>query len=180
MCMGLEILGAVLSIAQAGIGYAAQAQQAKAQNAAAERNRLNAVAAGNDKYAAINNDTLLNKDAASAKLFDQKIEEMKAKATARVAAGENGVTGLSVAALLNDFGSQAFRRAQATQINYQMQAQHNADELISANHQVQSRINSVRYAADASPAAAIVQGLGGVVGAFSKAGNAGGGAVAYG
>lgn len=162
--MCVMALGAVLSIAQAAVGFAAAQQQADEQNAYYEQNRRAAVAAANDRYASLSNKTLQEREAASQELIQQKIEGMQKKATAAVSAGEGGVTGLSVNALLADFEGQMARRAEATRTNFKIKQQHNADEMVATYHNTVGRINSVRQASNPSPLPFILQGLGGALG----------------
>lgn len=168
MCM--MALGAVLSIAQAAVGFASAQQQADEQNAYYEQNRRAAVAAMTDRYASINNKNLQEREAASAELFEKRIAGLKAKSTAITSAGEAGVTGLSVANLMQDVDAQMGRQAQAIQTNFEIKRQHNADELVATHHNAISRINSVRQASGPNPLAFALQGIGGALGAFSKSG----------
>lgn len=163
-------IGAVLSIAQAAVGFSAAQQQANEQNAYYDANRKAAIAAANDRYAALNNKTLQEREAASGDLLQKRIEATKARATAKASAAESGVTGLSVAALMGDFHAQQARQEQAILTNYQIRRQSNEDEGVSTYHNTIGRINSVRQASGPNPASYILQGLGGAVGAFSKSG----------
>ena len=173
MCIAaLPLLGAVLSIAQAGAGFAAASQQADAQNAAYESNRQASIVAMTDRYAAINNDTLAQREAASQDLQQKRTEGLVARSKAATSSGEAGVTGLSVDALLNDFQAQQNRKEASILTNYDIKRQHNADELISTRNQAIQRIQSVRQAASPSAAGFVLQGLGGALGAFSKTGAA--------
>lgn len=167
MCM--MALGIIASIGQAAAGYAAANQQAKEQNAYAESNRRAAVAANNDKYASIQNNTLQHREAAAQELFEKRIAAMRAKATAAVAAGEGGVSGLSVAALEQDLGAQLGRQEAAIQTNYEIKKMGNYDEAVASYHNTIGRINSVRAAAKPSPVGFIFQALGGVASGLSRA-----------
>jgi hypothetical protein len=171
MCIAaLPLLGAVMSIAQAGVGYAAASQQAKEQNAYYERNRQAALAAMRDKYASIQNNTLQEREVASQELLTKRIEAVQKRSTAMVAAGDKGTTGLSVDALWQDFAAQQARQANAILTNYQNKKERNMDEGEAAYHNTIGRINSVRQAAKPSAAAFMIQGLSGAVGAIGKAG----------
>jgi hypothetical protein len=171
MCIAAApILGAVLSIAQAGAGYAAASKQAKEQNAYFEQNRQASLAAMRDRYASIGNNTLQQREAATMDLMEKQREALIARSKAYAAAGEGGVTGLSVNALWNDYKAQEARRAAAVLTNYNIKKQANEDEGISTFHNTISRINSVRQASKPSAAGFILQGIGGAAGAFSKTG----------
>lgn len=162
MCM--MALGIIAGIGQAVAGFAAANQQANEQNAYYEQNRVAAVAAANDRYAALANNTLQHRESASADLMQKRIDALKAKATARTAAGEGGVTGLSVDALLGDLQAQHDRQAESIRINYDIKKGQNQDEAISTYHNTISRINSVRRASKPSPLPFIFQGLSAVAG----------------
>ncbi len=157
-------LGIIASIGQAVAGFAAQSQAADEQNAYAESNRRAAVAAANDRYASLANNTLQHRESASAELLTKRVEALKAKSTAYTASGEGGVTGLSVDALMGDLQAQHDRQAEAIRINYDIKKQGNQDEAVATYHNTIGRINSVRTASKPSPAGAIFQALGGIAG----------------
>lgn len=159
-----------MSIAQAGVGFAAASQQANEQNAYYERNRQASLAAMRDRYASINNNTLQEREAASMELFEKNREALLQRAQAMTAAGEAGVTGLSVNALYRDQAGQQARRVASIMTNYNIKKQRNEDEAIATYHNTIGRINSVRQAASPSAAGFILQGIGGALGAFSRPG----------
>jgi len=170
MCIAaLPLLGAIVSVAQGVAGFAAASQQASEQNAYYEANRQAALAAYRDKTASINNNTLQEREAASQKLFQKKTEALVARSKAAASAGEAGVTGLSVAALTNDFSAQEGRSIQAIQTNFEIQKQKNMDEGDAAYHNTIGRINSVRQASKPSALPFILQGIGGALGSFKGA-----------
>lgn len=167
MCMVAgAIIGAVLSVAQAAVGFAQAQQQADDQNAYYESNRRAAVVAGTDRYASINNQLLQKREAAAQEMMTKRIEAMKTRATAKVSAGEAGVTGLSVNALLDDLDRQHARQLAAIKKNYEWERANNEDELVATRNNTISRINSVRQARNPSPAAFAIQAAGGIVGAL--------------
>jgi hypothetical protein len=157
-------LGIIASVGQAVAGYAQANQQAKEQNAYAESNRRAAVAANNDKYASLQNNTLQHREAAAQEKFQKQIEAMRAKATAATAAGEGGVTGISVDNLEQDLAAQHGRQVQAIETNYEIKNMGNYDEAVASYHNAIGRINSVRAAAKPSPLGFIFQALGGIAG----------------
>lgn len=169
MCIAAApMIGAVLSIAQAGAGFAAASKQAREQNEYYERNRQASLAAMRDRYASIGNNTLQQREAASQELFEKQREALLARSKAYAAAAEGGVTGLSVNALFNDYKAQEARRAASIITNYRIKKQANEDEGISTYHNTISRINSVRQASAPSPLGFALQGIGGAMGAFSR------------
>lgn len=168
--MAMPLIGAALSIGQAAAGYGAAKKQAAEQQAYFEQNRLNSIQAANDRYAALSANTINERMAASQQLIQKRIEALKARSKAATAAGEGGVTGLSVEALLSDYEAQEGRQLEAIQTNYQLKKDRNQDDAISTYHNTISRINSVRQASKPSALPFILQGLGGALGSFSKAG----------
>jgi hypothetical protein len=168
--MAMPLIGAALSIGQAAAGYGAASKQASEQNAYYEQNRLNAVAAANDRYAALAKNTIDEKMSSSQQLIQKRIEALKARSKAAVAAGEGGVTGLSVEAMLGDYEAQEGRQLEAIHTNFDLKKQRNVDDANNAYHNTINRINSVRQASKPSALPFILQGLGGAMGAFSKAG----------
>jgi len=149
--MCIAAVPAALAIAQAGVSYLGARGEASATNAYYNQNRVAAVAAANDRYAALGNNTLQEREAASQELFEKQIEAMKARATATASAGESGVTGLSVDALMGDLLAQQGRQTQAIETNFANKRQRNYEEGIATHHNTISRINSVRRAARPSP-----------------------------
>lgn len=160
--MCIAALPAIIGIATAASGYVAARGEASAQNAYFQRNRQAAVSAAGDRYAALNNKTLQERDAASQELFQKQIDALKTRSTAQAAAGESGVTGLSVDALMGDLLAQQGRQSQAINTNFENQRQGNADEAIATYHNTVGRINSVRQASRPSPIPYILQAAGSV------------------
>ena len=159
--MCVAAIPAALAIAQAGVAYLGARGEASATNAYYKQNRAAAIAAASDRYAALNNNTLQEREKASQELFEKQREALITRSTAAVAAGEGGVTGLSVDALMGDLLAQQGRQTFAIETNYEIKKQHNVDEGLATYHNTISRINSVRKAAKPSPIPYILQGIGG-------------------
>jgi len=83
----------VLTIASAAASAYAQKQGADAQTASNERQYQNTVVAANANYAQTGLAQVQQHDAAQQKLEQNNLEARKAVGTAKVSAGENGVTG---------------------------------------------------------------------------------------
>lgn len=160
------MIGMIASIGQAAVGFMAASKQAKDQNAFHEQNRLNAIAAANDRYASIGNKLNQEREAASQELQEKQIAALKTRATAAVSAGESGVTGLSVEALEGDLLAQQGRQTQAIQTNWEIKHAHAEDEMDATYHNTIGRIDSVRKASAPSPLGYIFQGLGGIASAM--------------
>jgi len=134
--------------------HQAQSQAAKEQNRYYEQNRLNAIAAFQDRQVAYNNRIVQEQEAASAEKFDLRQEAKAAQATSTVAAGEAGISGLSVEGLARDFAGREARAKdridqQTDWTTQQLQAEKKADGYTTLN-----QINSVRKAVKPNFAAA--------------------------
>lgn len=152
MCLDpISIIGMGLSIMQGLAGYAQAQAQVDAQNQQAEQNRLNSLQAMRDEQAAVQRKLSQERAATSTEMFKDQIAAARATSQATVAANEAGVTGLSVDALLGDIKSQYGRQNDALDSNFQMTRGSIGDELIQTHNRAKSRIDSVPYAADASP-----------------------------
>lgn len=169
MCVGAgAVIGAVLSIAQAAVGFSEASRQADEQNAYYERNRAEAVRTMTDDYSNLQRRELQENEAQGQESFEKQIEAARTISTARTAAGEAGVTGLSVNALVQDLSAQRGRGTQAINRNYVMQVENLRSEMKNAENRAISRINSVRRASKPSAAPFILQGLGGALNAVAS------------
>lgn len=152
MCVDpITAIGIGLSLAQGVAGYAQAQAQVDAQNQQAEQNRLNSLQAMRDEQSSLQRKLSQEKAASSTEMFKDQIAAAKAASQASVAANEAGVTGMSVDALLGDIKAQYGRQNDALDSNYQMSKASISDELVQTHNRAKSRIDSVPYAADASP-----------------------------
>lgn len=140
LAVGSFMVSAGSSVAQFG----AAKQQADAQNDYYNANKANADRAAVYEY---NQNTLRKsqeEDAAGMKSFDNMLDTQAKAAHAEVAAGEGGVSGLSVDSLINDIFGAGGRTNDRIKQNQEMTlAQLNAEDLsIDARHS--ERVNSVR------------------------------------
>lgn len=147
------LFGASLAISAAttGLNYLGQRQAADASNEYADA----AIDAANDAFAAdanaINRRTLEERDSDSRELTQARIETIHGQSRARASAAEGGVSGLSVDALLADYGRSYgfFRDGILTrQSNRELQSQRN---IRSADARRRSRINSANSSRQAAP-----------------------------
>ena len=161
--MCIAAIPIILSIAQAGMSFAAASQQADDQNARAESNRRASVAAANDHYAAVNAQTVADRQTTSDKMLATQSKGLREAGTVRAAAAGSGFTGLSVAALEQDHWGQAQRDYGTLAGNYEAQRFHNQMDNEGYYHHTISRINSVPYAANPSPIPYLLSGLGGAM-----------------
>ena len=125
MCIGavgMAVAQFALSAAGTVAGFMAQSQQADAQQQYYENNRIAANKAAGDSYAANQNRALQERAAASQEQQNLQSDSIRARSTAEVAAGEAGVTGLSVDALIADYYGQQGRYERTLDNNFQMNA----------------------------------------------------------
>ncbi len=106
----IPLIGLAVSTASAAAAYKAADDQASTtenfQKAAAKEGAASARASFDSQNADIQARSREEDSAAAQAIAVNQREASKAKATARVASGEAGVSGLSVDALLNDFNRQ--------------------------------------------------------------------------
>jgi len=103
MCLPLAAIGAIAGVASAGVGYIGQRQQAKAQAAY----QAQSIAASQRKAGFQRTSQLLESQQKQMALAQETGKITKAAqerlASATVSAGEAGVSGLSVQALMDDY-----------------------------------------------------------------------------
>lgn len=167
--MCLPVIAAVAAVGQAAVGYAAAKQQADEQNAFYQENAVAARTAAVNSYQNLQIRQEQERAAADQKAQENAIEALKARGRAQVAAGESGVTGLSIDALVGDLFQQEGRNWLAIDTNLQMTEGNIRTEMDNVKANAQGRINSVQRASSPSPLPFIFQGLSGAVGSFAKA-----------
>lgn len=109
MCDPLSLVTFAVGAASSLVEFQAQSQAADDQNKLYEQNRLNALAAFEDKQNSMNQRIMQERESAAMEKFDTTLESRAARATNDVAAGESGVSGVSVDALARDFMSREQR-----------------------------------------------------------------------
>jgi hypothetical protein len=169
MCVGavgMAVAQFALSAASSVVGYVAQSQQAEAQQQYYKNNRDAANKAAVNTYASNQNRALQERKAASQETQQLQTDAMRARSTAEVAAGEAGVTGLSVDALIGDYYGQQGRYERTLDNNYQMQADYLRGEMDATQAQAEGRINSVQQGQKPSFADAAIRILGGGLDAY--------------
>ncbi|WP_114946621.1 virion core protein, T7 gp14 family [Microvirga calopogonii] len=107
--MTLAVASFAVGTASTVAGFAAESQAADAQNKVAEQNRLNALAAFEDTQRSMNERISQERESAALEKFDVALESRAARATNDVAAGEAGISGVTVDALAKDFASREAR-----------------------------------------------------------------------
>ena len=169
MCVTAAIGQFVVSAASAVVGFMQQQAEYEAQQQRYENNRIAANQAAVNKYASQQNQDIQERKAASHEKQKLNIKATKARATAETAAGEAGVTGLSVDALVNDFYAEEGRHERTLDNNYAMRHDAIRGEMDVTTANTASRINSVSQGTPPSFAGAAVRILGAGVKAFGSA-----------
>lgn len=146
MCMALPILpilSAVAGIAQGVMGYQAAQAQYAADKRTWKNNFESAKTATFDRYDSINTRVIQEKAAATQQMEEASIEGLKARSSARTAAAEGGVSGVSVGAIVRDMLSRETRYVADTQANFGYSRDYWIGEGKAAKAAGQSQINSV-------------------------------------
>ncbi len=144
MCDPLSGAMFAISALSTAVGYVGQQEAADAQDEAYEQNRQNALNAFADKQRDLNTRAIQEQEAAANKKFENNLDRRAAQATAMVAAGESGVSGLSVDALFNDLGSRTARANANIDSNTDYTLQQLESEKRGQTYQTVDRINSVK------------------------------------
>ena len=135
---------AAMTAASAAGTIFSQKQAADAQTAANQRQYENTMAA---RSANLNQTNLMQqqeREAAMQKLEQNNMAADAARSTASVAAGENGISGLSVDALMADLGSKQNRFGSAVETNYDNATMAIANQRDNVGFNANSQINSLK------------------------------------
>lgn len=149
-----------LSAAGSVMGFMGEKQQYEAQQQQYQNNRDASNKAAVNTYTSQQNRALQERKAASQETQNLQIEAVRGRSTAEVAAGEAGVTGLSVNALIADYYGQEGRYGRTLANNYQMNADYLRGEMDATQAQAEGRINSVEQPIKPSFADAAIRILG--------------------
>lgn len=161
MCNPLALIPLALGVAQTGMEFLGAQQQAKQHNAMVRENQRAANANLVQEYADIQTRQIQEEDAAAVQKQDVAREARAARATTMAAAGEAGVSGLSIDALVADvYGKEATAKDRISQ-NSGFTTQNLTAELKGVKAKAQDRINSMPWATGPSPFAAALK-IGGI------------------
>lgn len=136
--------GTIIAVGSLALGVGSQVVAANAQDKAARQNRADARRAENENFKSLSLQEGQVQDAASVSIMSAHRTAMNADAQTRVAAGEAGVAGASVEAILNDISAQ--------ESAFKVQTERNTDATVAQLQQekrgaaagAQSRINAVQ------------------------------------
>lgn len=116
MCISPAALMLISTVGQAVVGTVGARQQARAQVAANQAQAKAILQARNENLAAVGRQASQMQTAAGDKLFRERVRAMEARSTAQ-ASGE-GISGMSVAALLDDLTRREFNATTSVEANY--------------------------------------------------------------
>ena len=168
MCDAASATMAVASVAQAGLGYQSAKNASKLQTAQYEANRANAITAANDTYKQNAIKAQQEKESAAQQLQETTIEGMRNSATASVAAGESGATGISLDRVLRDAGATTARERSDIQTNADWSLAQINQENIATQTQEEGRINSMTKGQSVSALPYLIQAGMGALSAYSS------------
>jgi hypothetical protein len=143
MCEPTTIL-AIASVASTVASVSAQSQAASAQSAANQRQYDNTMRA---RAANLNQTNLMQqqeREAGSQQLEQNNMAARAAQSTATVSAGENGISGLSVDALMSDLGTKQNRFNSSVVTNYDNSTMAIANQRENVDINAASQINSLK------------------------------------
>lgn len=142
MCDIKTMASAALAISTSVLDYQAQDTQADAQEEYNKQIQKNAEVAHQNDLEALRVQQQQDEDQAEEEIFQNQVAARQARSRAKTAAGESGVTGLSVDALLADFERQEANFKDAVTANLANRDQQRRLEENSALTRYQSRVNS--------------------------------------
>jgi hypothetical protein len=148
------IVGVVIALASTAYSLYAQSQNAAEQNKYQKKlaenrdeqiaeNYALSIRSANAQYRSLQAREQQERDAAAQKLQLGAVEGARARSQALTAAGEAGVSGLSVNALLNDFMSQESRQREAIKSNLAGSTDQLRSEMEGVQAQAAGRIASI-------------------------------------
>ena len=150
MCDPLSMIGFGIAAASQVVSYQGQAVAAEQQNQLYRDNAARANQSARDQMFQTQQRMLQEQEAAASEKIDTSREARAAKATASVAAGESGVTGLSVDALMREFDGRAAEANDRIDQNTEWSMTQLNNEMKGIRANTEDRINSVQRAAKPS------------------------------
>jgi len=167
LCDFISILSMGLGVASSMMEYQGAKQQYAAQAEFARRNAENASITATTNYKNLNIKMQQEDLTRHQSKFQTRIEAAQAAATADVAAGQGGVSGLSVEQLLRDIWAQEGRNSQALDSNAQMNRAYLEGEKRAAQLGSQNQINSVPIPEKPSFAPYLINAFGSGINAYT-------------
>lgn len=138
--------GTIVAGASLAIGVGSKLAESSAQNKAAAANKKASLAAMTEDWKALSLQEAQQQDAAQQSIMQADRQGRQADAVARVSAGESGVAGASVDALLGDLSAQVSAFKTTTARNLSSAEAQLQQEKAGSRAGAQSRINAVQPA----------------------------------
>ncbi|MDR7145555.1 hypothetical protein [Rhizobium sp. BE258] len=151
MCVDpISLIGFTISAASTAVGFVGESAAADEQNRMYQENAQRANQNARDQMFATQQRMLQEQEAGAAEKINTMKEARAAKATATVAAGESGVNGLSVEALLQEFDGRAASYNDRVDQNTDWTMNQLNAEMKGIRANAEDRINSVQRASKPS------------------------------
>lgn len=151
MCVDpISMIGFTIGAAQQVFSYAGQVDAANEQNRMYAENAARANRNAQDQMFQTQQRMLQEQASAENEKFDLQREAREAKATAYAAAGESGVSGLSVDALLAEFDGRAAEGKDRIDQNTEWTMNQLNNEIKGIRSNAEDRINSIQRASKPS------------------------------
>jgi len=157
MCEPVTLASAALGAGGVGLDFLGQSQEAKAQEQRYQINAANVREATALQIESLQLETLQAGQAIGRDKIANSKEALKARAAAQVNAGESGVTGLSVNALVNDVYAQEATTADGLEQQGEFRTQQSSNDLHSTSITARSQINQVSRGQKPSALGALLQ-----------------------
>jgi hypothetical protein len=165
LCDPISLIGLAVSAGSSMVGFAQQQEQADQQNRLYEQNKINAIAAFQQKQVDSNTREMQEMNSAAEQNMDTTLKAQKALATNMVAAGESGAYGNSTEALMQDINGASDRSISNVNSNLDWTLNQIENQKKGFSYEALDRINSVKRAVQPSFAGAML----GIAGAAVKA-----------
>lgn len=160
-------VGAVLSVAQAAVGFQAAQDDYNDRAQMWQQNYVNALASGRDEQNQLQLRMIEEEEASSQRQRQNIIEGAQVRSEAEASAAAANVGGISVGNIMLGINRQIADKKIAEETNYRNKVRQLQTENEATVNKIQNRINSVPRPRSPSPAGYIIQGIGGALGAFS-------------
>lgn len=160
------VLGAGLSIMGSIAEYSAQTAAADAQNEYYMQNARAAQQAAANQYMWQQKRIAQERERTDQEMFENSVKAMEKRGSAYASAGEAGVSGLSVDALIGNIYAQEGRQQMAELTQYEINRDQIRAEMDQTQAQAQRQINSVQRASYPSFGSFLIKGMAGALGGF--------------
>jgi hypothetical protein len=159
----------IMALSSAALSVAGSVKSHNAQAGAFDDNTKAAHAAKVEEDRMAQEDSAVTDQAAAQEKIDRGLEGMKSSATALTSAGESGVSGNSIDALMNELDASVLRGNTTTTQNLELSQRGTQRQLASNKRTAQSRINSVAKPSKSATALSIAGTLASTAASYGTA-----------